>query len=130
MYWQYFCDYAYWDNNIEIAETSIRRFRGILGDEGYNMIQQELVKDLDSVVLIDTTVQIKNIKHPHDAYLPEKSRKELVKLNDTYALAYKRDIIKLWKYKDASRAKKRKKTLLGRLIRFVEKNYKTLGWDL
>jgi len=95
-------------------------------------------------VIIDTTVQIKNIKHPHDAYLLEKARKELVKLchnlglklNDTYALAYKRAIIKLWKYKDGSKAKKRKKimkhmkTLLGRLIRLFERNREILALEL
>jgi len=154
LYWQYFCGYDYADHNIKISEASIRRFRNILGDEGYNMILQELSsvglkvgaykkKDLDSVI-IDTTVQIKNIKHPHDAYLLEKARKELVKLchnlglklNDTYALAYKRAIIKLWKYKDGSKAKKRKKimkhmkTLLGRLIRLFERNREILALEL
>ncbi|MEI7669922.1 MAG: IS5 family transposase [Pseudomonadota bacterium] len=154
LYWQYFCGYNYAEHDITISESSIRRFRNILGDEGYNMILQELAKvglkvgaykkkDLDSVI-IDTTVQIKNIKHPHDAYLLEKAREELVKLchslglklNDTYALVYKRDIIKLWKYKDDSKAKKRKKimkhmkTLLGRLIRLLMRNSKILALEL
>lgn len=44
LYWQYFCGYDYADHTIEISEASIRRFRNILGDEGYNMILQELAK--------------------------------------------------------------------------------------
>jgi len=42
LYWQYFCGYDYADHTIKISEASIRRFRNILGDEGYNMILQEL----------------------------------------------------------------------------------------
>ena len=49
-------------------------------------------KDLESVI-IDTTVQIKNIKHPHDIYLMETAREKIVDLckrldiplNETYA---------------------------------------------
>ena len=43
-------------------------------------------------MIIDTTVQIKNIKHPHDAHLLVKAKEEIVnlshklgfKLNETY----------------------------------------------
>ena len=91
-------------------------------------------KDLYSGI-IDTTVQIKNIKHPHDAYLLGKARVELVKLannlgfklNETYEKKYKKGLINLWKYKDVSKSKKRTKTmkhmkiLVGRLIRRVER---------
>ena len=85
--------------------------------------------------IIDTTVQIKNIKHPHDAYLLGKAREEVVKLannlgfklNETYEKKYKKGLINLWKYKDISKSKKRTKTmkhmkiLVGRLIRRVER---------
>lgn len=87
-------------------------------------------------MIIDTTVQTKNIKYPHEAYLLEKAREEIVnlcirygiKLNETYALRYKRSILKLWKYKDTSKVKKRikilrhMKVLLGRLIRIFLRN--------
>jgi transposase, IS5 family len=145
VYWQYFCGYEYIDTKISISESAIRRFRQELGEEGYNLILRELTKvglrvgaykkkDLDSVI-IDTTVQIKNIKHPHDAYLLGKAREELVglahklniPLNETYEKKYKKGLIQLWKYKDASKSKKRIKTmkhlkvLVGRLIRAVER---------
>ena len=35
---------------------------------------------MDSVI-IDTTVQMKNIKHPHDAHLLGKAREEIVNLS-------------------------------------------------
>ena len=145
VYWQYFCGYEYVDTKLSISESAIRRFRQELGEEGHNLILKELVKvglkvgaykkkDLDSVI-IDTTVQIKNIKHPHDAYLLGKAREELVKLahrlgvklNETYEKRYKKGVISLWKYKDASKSKKRAKTmkhlkvLVGRLIRAVDR---------
>ena len=153
MYWQYFCGYEYLED-VSVSESTIRRFRKLLGEAGYNLILQELIKvggkvgtykkkDLDSVI-IDTTVQIKNIKHPHEAYLLEKARKEIVKLcgrygiklNETYALCYKRSIIKLWKYKDASKVRRRQKllrhmkVLLGRLIRIYTRRSAELKLEL
>jgi IS5 family transposase len=143
MYWQYFCGFEYAQQDVDVSEATIRRFRSILGEAGYNVILKELLrigikvgglkkKDLDSAI-IDTTVQIKNIKHPHDVYLMEKAREEIVDLckrlgirvNDTYAKAFKYSMIKLWRYKQASKAKKRAKimkslkTRLGRLVRMA-----------
>ena len=107
IYWQYFCGFEYVQQDIDISEATIRRFRNILGEGGYNEILKELLriglkvgtlkkKDLDSAI-IDTTVQIKNIKHPHDASLMEKAREEIValcrklgiELNETYAKFFK-----------------------------------------
>jgi IS5 family transposase len=145
MYWQYFCGYEYIVKDPEVSEASIRRFRNLIGENGYNEIMKELLrigikvgalkkKDLESVI-VDTTVQIKNIKHPHDAYLMETSREKIVELckrlgislNETYAKAFKKNIIQLWKYSRDSKVKKRwktlkkLKTLLGRLIRVCER---------
>ena len=71
-----------------MSETTIRRFRSVLGEAGYNEILKELLriglkvgalkkKDLESAI-IDTTVQIKNIKHPHDVYLMETAREKIL----------------------------------------------------
>jgi len=144
-YWQYFCGYEYFSKNPEVSEATIRRFRTIIGEAGCTVIMKELLrigiktgalkkKDLDSGI-IDTTVQIKNIKHPHDAYLMEKAREEVVELckrlsislNETYAKAFKINMIQLWKYSRDSKVKKRwktlkkLKTLLGRLIRICDR---------
>jgi transposase, IS5 family len=144
-YWQHFCGFEYLVSDSVISESSIRRFRQEIGEAGMNMIMKYLVqagvgsgllkkKDLEEVI-IDTTVQIKNIKYPHDAYLLERSREALsyiskeigIKLNDTYEKFFKYRMIKLWKYKKESKAKPRlkliklMKTRLGRLIRIVER---------
>ncbi|RZI47627.1 transposase [Rickettsiales endosymbiont of Peranema trichophorum] len=90
MYWQYFCGFEYVRQDVDVSEATIRRFRGILGEGDYNEILKELLrigvkvgalkkKDLESAI-IDTTVQIKNVKHPHDGLLMEKARKEVVNL--------------------------------------------------
>lgn len=145
MYWQYFCGYEYLVKDPEMSEASIRRFRNLIGENGYNEIMKELLrigikvgalkkKDLESVI-VDTTVQIKNIKHPHDAYLMETAREKIVELckrleislNETYAKSFKKNSIQLWKYSRDSKVKKRwktlkkLKTLLGRLIRVCER---------
>lgn len=141
MYWHYFCGYEYVEDVNPISESTIIRFRQALGEAGMQEIMKELVecgkriglikkKDLKEVI-IDTTVQIKNIKHPHDAYLLEKARDEQVKLskmhgiklNRTYKKEFKNGMFKLWKYKKDSKAKsrinllKKMKVRLGRLIR-------------
>ena len=145
IYWQYFCGYEYLQANLDVSEATIRRFRNDLGEEGYNEILKELLriglkvgalkkKDLESVI-IDTTVQIKNIKHPHDVYLMETAREKVVDLckrlgiplNETYAKTFKYKTIKLWKYKEDSKARQRRKIIislkvrLGRLIRICQR---------
>ena len=145
VYWQYFCGYEYLQANLDVSEATIRRFRNALGEDGYNEILKELLriglkvgalkkKDLDSVI-IDTTVQIKNIKHPHDVYLMETAREKIVALckrlgvplNETYAKSFKYKMIKLWKYKKDSKAPQRRKIMislkvrLGRLIRICQR---------
>jgi len=154
IYWQYFCGYEYGGNASIVSESSIRRFRNELGEAGHELILKELTsvglrvgaykkKDLASVI-IDTTVQIKNIKHPHDAYLLGKGREEIVslshklgfKLNETYKKKYQQCLIKLWRYKADSKSSKRRQTmrhlkvLVGRLIRVFERNVTKSGIEL
>jgi len=144
-YWQYFCGYEYFEKNCEISEATIRRFRNLIGERGLEEIMKELLrvgikigsvkkKDLESVIT-DSTVQIKNIKHPHDVHLMEKARAKLVKLfkdckislNDTYAKSFKYGQTSVWKYSKDSKVKQKTKimrklkTLLGRLIRVFER---------
>ncbi|HJD66442.1 MAG TPA: transposase [Rickettsia endosymbiont of Bembidion nr. Transversale] len=44
MYWQYFCGWEYIETDIAISETSIRRFRSLLGEAGYNEILVQLIR--------------------------------------------------------------------------------------
>ena len=42
-YWQYFCGYEYFEREPEVSEATIRRFRVLLGEEGFTAILKELV---------------------------------------------------------------------------------------
>jgi len=153
-YWQYFCGYEYFTKNLGVSEATIRRFRTLIGEAGCTAIMKELVrigiktgalkkKDLEATI-VDTTVQNKNIKHPHDAHLMEDARQNIVKLckslgislNETYAKEYKLKTMQLWKYSKDSKVKKRwktlkrLKTLLGRLIRVCDRNIDALDLQL
>jgi IS5 family transposase len=129
LYWRYFCGYEYVNKDDKVSESCIRRFRQEIGEEGYNIILKELIKiglaiglikkkDIESPI-IDTTVQNKNIKYPHDGYLLGKAREELVKLahnlgiklHETYEKKYKENLQKLWKYRHHSKAEKKLKTM-------------------
>ena len=44
IYWQYFCGYEYMQQDIDVSEATIRRFRNALGEEGYNEILKELLR--------------------------------------------------------------------------------------
>jgi len=154
IYWQYFCGYEYLEQEVSISESSIRRFRQALGEEGLNAILREIIKvginigavkkkDLTTTI-IDTTVQKKNIKHPHDAILMEQARLKLVGLfhrlgiylNDTYAKFFKEQTHQLWRYKDESKAKSKiklidkMKTRLGRLVRLLKRQLAERGISL
>jgi transposase, IS5 family len=44
IYWQYFCGYEYIVKDPEMSEASIRRFRNLIGENGYNEIMKELLR--------------------------------------------------------------------------------------
>ena len=151
IYWQYFCGYEYLQANLDVSEATIRRFRN---DSWRRRVLIEILKELLGIglkvgalkkkdlesVIIDTTVQIKNIKHPHDVYLMETAREKVVDLckrlgiplNETYAKTFKYKTIKLWKYKEDSKARQRRKIMislkvrLGRLIRICQRRYRKI----
>ncbi len=86
-------------------------------------------------VIVDTTVQEKNIAHPTDAKLMDVARRRLVKLakrhgiplRQSYARLGKRALIKYQRcrhtkqFKRAARKKRRLSTWLGRVIRDIRR---------
>ena len=44
IYWQYFCGYEYLQQDVDVSEVTIRRFRNDLGEDGYNEILKELLR--------------------------------------------------------------------------------------
>ena len=155
MYWQYFCGYEYvMDKHMGVSESCIRRFRQELGEEGLQLILSALVdvglninvikkEDLETII-VDTTVQTKNIKYPIDKDLLARAYKELIamgkrltiKFHETYNKKFKKHLYTLRKYKHDSKAKIRKKamksmkTLLGRLIGYVSDQIEELNYKL
>lgn len=144
-YWQHFCGYDYLQWQAPINPSSLTRWRGRLGKEKLEKILAMTVsvavssgtikqKDLKSVT-VDTTVMPKNITHPTDSKLMERSRVRLVKLatkhgiklRQNYNLVCKKLTRKIGGYlhakqmKRAAKSIKKLKTILGRVQRDISR---------
>lgn len=144
-YWQYFCGYDFLQWNFPINPSSLTRFRNRLGLARLEKIlsltvavavksEAVKVKDLKKVI-VDTTVMPKNIEFPTDSQLLGKARERLVKLaakngitlRQNYNLTTKTLLRKISGYlhakqmKRARRAIKHLKTIVGRVVRDVER---------
>jgi len=144
-YWQYFCGFEYFQHEFPCDSSSMTRFRKKIGDEGAEKLLRETlqvarnlgalkVKHLSQVVT-DTTVQEKNITFPTDAKLCAKAAQVLVKeasirgivLRQKYPFVLKYFLLKYSGYahaKQYNRAKntlKKIKTILGRIMRDIER---------
>jgi len=142
-YWQYFCGYDYAEWKAPIDPSSLTRFRNRIGKEGVGKILQATIqealkqgyikpKDFKKVIA-DTTVMDKNIAHPIDTALLNKSRKKLiklakrtdVKLRQNYERVGPKAVLQASRYAHAKqfkrmrKVKKKLKTYLGRVVRDV-----------
>jgi IS5 family transposase len=140
-YWQHFCGYDYLQWQAPINPSSLTRWRGRLGKDRLEKILAMTVsvavssgtiskKELKSVS-VDTTVMPKNISHPTDSKLMERSRLRLVKLakkygvelRQNYNLVSKKLIRQIGGYLHAKQMKRaakkirKLKTILGRVQR-------------
>jgi len=140
-YFQYFCGEEFFRHDLPFDRSSLTRWRQRMGEERLNTLLQEslaiaaktkALKPADlACVVIDTTVQEKNIAFPTDAKLVNRAREKLVKLakkegvrlRQSYARVGKFALIKHQRYahakqfKRANRMLRRLKTYLGRVIR-------------
>lgn len=144
-YWQYFCGFRHFQIKIPCEASSLTRFRNRLGKEALEELLKATVnvakragllkkKDL-SCVIVDTTVQEKNISYPTDSKLINKARENLVKeakregieLRQSYKFKGKKESVKSARYFHAKQYKrgrssiKRQKVWLGRVIRDIER---------
>jgi IS5 family transposase len=144
-YWQHFCGYDFLQWNFPINPSSLTRFRNRLGLARLEKIlsltvavavksEAVKVKDLKKVI-VDTTVMPKNIEFPTDSQLYNKARERLVKLaakngialRQNYNLTAKTLLRKISGYlhakqmKRARKAIKHLKTIVGRVVRDVER---------
>jgi len=142
-YYQYLCGEEFFQHTLVFDRSSLTRWRQRMGEEKLLALLQEslavaaktgALKPSDlSRVIVDTTVQPKNVMFPTDARLLHRAREILVRLagkngvelRQSYRRVGKFALIKHQRYahakqwKRANRALKKLKTYLGRVIRDI-----------
>jgi len=142
-YYQFFCGEEFFQHRLVLDRSSLTRWRQRMGEERLQALLQEslsvaakteAIKPCDlNRVIVDTTVQPKNVMFPTDARLLNRARVILVrlakrngiKLRQSYARVGKWALIKHQRYahakqfKRANRALKKLRTYLGRIIRDI-----------
>jgi IS5 family transposase len=151
-YYQFFCGEEFFQHRLVFERSSLTRWRQRMGEERLQALLQESLSvatkteaikpsDLNRII-VDTTVQPKNVMFPTDARLLNRAREILarmahrhgVKLRQSYARVGKLALIKHQRYahakqfKRANRALKTLKTYLGRVIRDIARKIQGDGW--
>jgi len=151
-YYQYFCGEEFFQHRLVFDRSSLTRWRQRMGEGKLQALLQESLavatktkaikpSDLNRVI-VDTTVQPKNVMFPTDARLLNRAREILVrlaqqhgvKLRQSYARVGKLALIKHQRYahakqfKRANRALKTLRTYLGRVIRDISRKIEGDGW--
>jgi transposase, IS5 family len=149
-YWQYFCGEQLFQHNFPCHPTSLVKWRKRVGVDGIEKLLKQVLKTtlqcqaLDerdlNCVNVDTTVQEKAIAFPTDARLYDKARRALVraakqqaiKLRQSYVRVGKTAMLNQSRYaaarqgKRASQQSKKLRTMLGRVIRDIERKVATI----
>jgi len=139
-YWQYFCGMSDFQWTVPCDPSDLVYFRQRIGEAGVQRILKVTAqlhgdKANESEVVVDTTVQEKNITHPTDTKLAHKIICRCWKLADGNAVKLRRRYRKAvrqcvmaqrWrkdpkKRKAAQRALRKMKVIAGRLIRELER---------
>jgi transposase, IS5 family len=142
-YYQYFCGEEFFQHRLPLDRSSMTRWRNRMGEERLQALLQESLAvatrsgamkpgDLARVI-VDTTVQPKNITFPTDAKLLNRAREKLVKLAKRLGVELRQSYTRVGKFaliqhqryahakqfKRAKRALRTLKTYLGRVIRDI-----------
>jgi transposase, IS5 family len=144
-YYQFFCGEEFFQHQLVFDRSSLTRWRNRMGEERLQALLQEslsvgtrtkAIKPSElSRVIVDTTVQPKNVMFPSDAKLLNRAREKLVRLaklsgvmlRQSYARVGKFALIQHQRYahakqfKRANRALKKLRTYLGRVIRDIRR---------
>jgi transposase, IS5 family len=142
-YFQYLCGEEFFCHALPLDRSSLTRWRQRMGEERIMALLQEslsvavktgAMKPSDTRrVIVDTTVEPKNVTFPTDAKLINRAREKLVKLakrlgvdlRQSYVRVGKLALIKHQRYahakqfKRANKALRKLKTYLGRTIRDI-----------
>ena len=151
-YYQYFCGEEFFQHRLPLDRSSITRWRNRMGEERLAALLQEslavatrtgAIKPADLArVIVDTTVQPKNVTFPTDAKLVNRAREKLVSLaqrhgvtlRQSYARVGKFELVKHQRYAHArqfnraKRALRKLKTYLGRVIRDIARKIDGDTW--
>jgi IS5 family transposase len=140
-YWQYFCGEIYFQYEPPFDRTELIKFRKRIGNEGSEQILKMSIqlfpkKEIqEKEVLLDTTVQEKNITFPTDVKLQKKiiekcrkiAKKEEIELRQTYSRELKQLMIDQRFHSHPKRKKKaraaarRIKVIAGRVVRDIDR---------
>ena len=144
-YFQYFCGEEFFQHKLPFDRSSMTRWRQRMGEDKLKALLQEslnvavktgaLKPSELSAVVVDTTVQPKNVMHPTDAKLLNRARETLVRLakkcgvvlRQSYARVGKLALIQHQRYAHAKQFKRARKplrklkTYLGRTIRDISR---------
>jgi len=139
-YYQYFCGMEEFQIGLPCDSTELVKFRQRIGKEGVELIFKSTVmlhgkKAEESQVIVDTTVQEKNITYPTDGklairminHLHKIAKEEQIQLRRTFVREIKQHRINLRffnhpkKIKKAKASIKRLRTIVGILIRDISR---------
>ena len=140
-YWQHFCGFTTMQHEMSLHPTSLTKWRQRVGAEVLSetislaLREKQVTKRELAQVIVDTTVQEKNITHPTDSKLYRTAIVKLgraakqrgVTLRQTYIRVSKQAAIMVSRYAHAKQFKrmrrklKKLRTWLGRVIRDVRR---------
>jgi len=140
-YWQFFCGEVYFQHELPFDRTELIKFRKRIGDRGAEQILKLSIhlfskkEYQEKDVLIDTTVQEKNITYPTDVKLQKRiiekcrniAEEEGIKLRQSYKRELKQLMIDQRFHSHPKRKKKalaaarRIKVIAGRVYRDIDR---------
>lgn len=142
-YYQFFCGEEFFQHRLVFDRSSLTRWRQRMGEEKLQALIQEslsvatrtdAIKPAElSKVIVDTTVQPKNVMFPTDAKLLNRAREILVRLAVKHSVELRQSYARVGKYaliqhqryahakqfKRANRSLRKLRTYLGRIIRDI-----------
>ncbi|MDX2054459.1 MAG: IS5 family transposase [Polyangiaceae bacterium] len=150
-YWQHFCGREFFEHRLPCNPSSLTRWRNRCGEEGVKKMLSESLRvaaedgqlkaQALTEVVVDTTVQPKDITYPTDAKLLESARRNLAKeavnagleLRRSYKRMGRLYAVKAARYRHAKqfnrakRSEKKLRTFLGALMRDVRRKAEKVG---
>ena len=142
-YYQFFCGEEFFQHRLVFDRSSLTRWRQRMGEEKLQALIQEslsVATRTDAIkpselsrVIVDTTVQPKNVMFPTDAKLLNRAREILVRLAGKHGVDLRQSYVRVGKYalikhqryahakqfKRANRSLRKLRTYLGRVIRDI-----------